>query len=101
MFVVPAAGAIGAELISDPRLSWSRAAIAAQVPPAGLGPGPDPFAPGPDSPYSVRLEMTDPESRKTFPPRVVEVASHLRYEPRNPAIGLDLAICTPSPLPGG
>ena len=54
------------------------------VPPAGNGAGPDPFAPGPDSPYWVRFEMTDPEGRKTFHPRLVEVASQLRYEHRNP-----------------
>ena len=62
------------------------------VPPAGHGGGPDPFAPGPDSPYWVRLEMTDPEGRKTFHPRLVEVASRLRYEQRNRALGLDLHI---------
>lgn len=36
------------------------------VPPAGYGGKPDPFAPGPDSPYWMRLEMTNPEGRKTF-----------------------------------
>ena len=64
----------------------------AYVPPAGHGAGPDPFAPGPDSPYWVRLEMTDPEGRKTFHPRLIEVASQLRYEHRNLALGLDLRI---------
>ena len=62
------------------------------VPPGGHGAEPDPFAPGPDSPYWVRLEMTSPEGRKTFPPRIVEVASELRYEQRNRALGLDLGI---------
>ena len=62
------------------------------VPPAGHGAGPDPFAPGPDSPYWLRLEMTNPEGRKTFPPRLVELASQLRYENRNRAVGLDLRI---------
>ena len=62
------------------------------VPPAGHGAEPDPFAPGPDSPYWVRLEMTSPEGRKTFPPRLVEVASQLRYEQRNRELGLDLRI---------
>ena len=62
------------------------------VPPAGLGAGPDPFAPGPNSPYWRRLEMTDPEGRKTFPPGLVEVASQLRFEQRNPALGLGLSI---------
>ena len=62
------------------------------VPPAGHGAEPDPFAPGPDSPYWMRLEMTNPEGRKTFPPRLVEVASQLRYEERNRAVGLDLHI---------
>ena len=62
------------------------------VPPARRGGGPDPFAPGPDSPYWVRLEMADPEGRKTFDPRLVEVASRLRFEQRNRALGLDLRI---------
>ena len=62
------------------------------VPPAGREGEPDPFAPGPDSPYWIRLEMTDPEGRKTFHPRLVEVASQLRYEHRNRAIGLELQI---------
>ena len=62
------------------------------MPPAGHGAGPDPFAPGPDSPYWVRPEITDPEDRKTFHPRLVEVASQLRYEQRNRALGLDLRI---------
>ena len=93
VLVVPVAGAIGAEPSSDPPSVVEPSRYRGPyVPPAGLGPGPDPFAPGPDSPYWVRLEMTDPEGRKTFPPRVVEVASRLRYEHRDPAIGLDLAI---------
>ena len=62
------------------------------VPPTEDGAGPDPFAPGPDSPYWVRLEMTDTQGRKTFPPRVVEVAAQLRYENRNPDVGLDLHV---------
>ena len=62
------------------------------VPPAGHGGEADPFAPGPDSPYWTRLEMTNPEGRKTFTPRLVEVAAQLRYEKRNPALGLDLHI---------
>ena len=62
------------------------------VPPAGHGGKPDPFAPGPDSPYWTRLEMTNPEGRKTFTRRLVEVASQLRYEERNRAFGLDLHI---------
>ena len=36
------------------------------MPPSEIGAGPDPFAPGPDSPYWVRLEMIDPEGRSTF-----------------------------------
>ena len=62
------------------------------VPPAGHEGGADPFAPGPDSPYWMRLEMADPEGRKTFDPHLVEVASRVRYEQRNPALGLDLRI---------
>ena len=62
------------------------------VPPAKDGAGPDPFAPGPDSPYWVRLEMTDTQGRKTFSPRVVAVATQLRYEHRNPDVGLDLHV---------
>ena len=62
------------------------------LPPAGREGQPDPFTPGPDSPYWVRLEMTDPEGRKTFDPRLVEVAAQLRYKHRNRAIGPDLQI---------
>ena len=62
------------------------------VPPTGLDGESDPFAPGPDSPYWIRLEMTDPEGRKTFHPRLVEVAAQLRFTQRNRAIGLDLQI---------
>ena len=62
------------------------------VPPPQDGAGPDPFAPGPDSPYWVRLEMTDSQGRKTFLPRVVEVAARVRHENRNPDVGLDLHV---------
>ena len=58
-----------------------------------VGPlGPDPFAPGPNSPYWQRIEMFDSEGQPTFDPRLVKVASQLRYEDRNPALGLDLLI---------
>ena len=62
------------------------------VPPAEVGEGPDPYAPGPDSPYWVRLEVTDAQGRATFPPRVLDAAARLRYEDRNPRLGLDLDI---------
>ena len=62
------------------------------VPPAGHREGPDPFAPGPNSPYWQRIEMFDSEGQPTFDPRLVKVASQLRYEDRNPALGLDLLI---------
>ena len=62
------------------------------VPLAGREGEPDPFAPGPGSRYWIRLEMTDPEGRKTFHPSLVEVAAQLRYEHRNREIGLDLQI---------
>lgn len=64
----------------------------AYVPPAEVGDGPDPFAPGPDSPYWVRLETTDTQGRRTFSPHVVELAAQLRYEHRNPQIGLDIHV---------
>ena len=62
------------------------------VPPAGPVEQPDPFAPGPDSPYWVPLEMTDPGGHKTFAPHTVEMASRLRYEQHDPERGLDLRI---------
>ena len=88
---IPEASAAGALASSDPPLVVEpRRYRGAYVPPVGHGAGPDPFAPGPNSPYWVRLEMVDLEGRKTFPPVVVEVASQLRFEHRNPALGLDL-----------
>ena len=62
------------------------------VPPAGHVDGPDPFAPGPNSPYWRRFEMFDSDGRPTFDPRLVDVSSQLRYKDRNPALGLDLRI---------
>ena len=93
LLVFPEAYAPGAAASSDaPSVVEPRRYRGAYVPPAGHGARPDPFAPGPNSPYWVRLEMTDPEGRKTFHPRLVEVASRLRYERRNLALGLDLRI---------
>ena len=93
LLLLSGASATGAEASSDPpSVVEPRRYRGPYVPPAGHGAGPDPFAPGPDSPYWVPLKMTDPEGQKTFAPGLVEVASQLRYEHRDPALGLDLRI---------
>ena len=93
LLVVPGVGVTDAETRSDPPSAIEPSRYRGPyVPPAGIGAGSDPFAPGPNSPYWVRLEMTDSEGSNTFPPRVVHVASQLRYEHRNPRLGLGLRI---------
>ena len=82
----------GTESTAEPSIVEPGRYRGAYVPPDEVGDGPDPYAPGPDSPYWVRLEMTDSHGRRTFPPRVVKVAAELRYENRNPGIGLDLHV---------
>ena len=93
LLVFPEANAIDPAANSDsPSVLEPRRYRGPYVPPLGQGGGYDPFAPGPDSPYWTRLEMTNSEGRKTIHPRLVEVASQLRYEQRNRALGLDLHI---------